>query len=154
MAQLLVVKNDDPDRVNFKGDVVGYVSDIYILDEENAKHFELIPVSKFSKKELYAALCVDMPETKPVWQASTVEWTLKKPVRKDAWKDGDTWKFINVPPKHQFNVAHFTEQQIATLASAVATKEEKALILTGADSIKKIPENDEVIPRIVKAVEM
>ena len=154
MAQLLIVKNDDPDRMNFKGDVVGYVSDIYMLDEENAKHFELIPVSKYSKEELYEAISADMPETRPVWQSSTTEWSLKKPVRKDAWKDGDTWKFINIPPKHQINVAHFTAEQISILASAGATKEEKALILTGADSIKKIPENDEVIPRIVKAVEM
>jgi len=154
MAQIMYLKVEDEERQKFIGDVVAIVRDEYVLNENEEKHFALMPVANVSKEELAVMLNADKPETHKVYRSKTTEWTQEKPERMDAWKDGDDWKFINLMPKHQWNVAHVTEQQKLTLADKEGSTIEKQMILSGSNAIKLRTENDTIIPNLqVTAIE-
>ena len=154
MVKLVLIKTADSLRETI-GDVVGFWEGTHEFNDLEKQIFEIITIEGYTRVQIVEFARNKRPQTREVFQskAPTGRWTFDKQVEKDAWLDGDTWRFIEENPKHKYTCRNMTKIEKDILSSELSSPFDKLNALAHLETTyNMISANQTEIPDVAKEV--
>ena len=86
MAQLLLIKEvNTPYKA--VDDIVGFYEDNYIFAPSTLLVCNVLKIEGYTREQLFNYAYGKLPEDRYVYRSKTIQWTLERPEKVDAWND-------------------------------------------------------------------